>query len=64
MSIKLEDSKPKIQIKESDVFTYYLQRNFWAQGFSYEQILFALTENGDVEIIETEEFERRQNNDY
>lgn len=61
MSQKLS-SKPTMQIKEQDLFTYYLQKNFWAKGISYEQVMNTITEQG-IEIIDKVSLEERQNFD-
>lgn len=57
MSLSVTD-KPIMQIREQDLFKYYLQKNFWAQGISYDRFVFTMLEQG-IEIIDSEEFERR-----
>lgn len=57
MSLSVTD-KPKMQIREQDLFIYYLQKNFWAQGIPYDRVVWTMLEQG-VEITETENYERR-----
>lgn len=54
------NSKSTIKVSEQDMFTFYLQKNLWAKGMSYEQFLFVMTESGEVELTDTEQFKRRQ----
>lgn len=57
MSLSVTD-RPKMQIREQDLFTYYLQKNFWAQGISYDRFVFTILEQ-EIEIIDSENYERR-----
>ena len=49
--------KFKITVSEQDLFTFYLQKNLWAKGISYEQFLQTMSNN--LNIIDDENLQQR-----
>lgn len=47
-----EPKKQTVSISETDLFTYYLQRNLWAKGVDYETFVETMKKQG-VEVYGT-----------
>lgn len=47
-----EFKKQTVSINETDLFTYYLQRNLWAKGIDYETFVETMKKQG-VEVYGT-----------